>query len=117
MSIGEGLSYLLEIEEERKERVVFRGRLAVGLAGLGSDKPVVKGDTVEKLLSYDFKRFPQTLIFPGRLHFMEVEALKIFAETPAFIAPFPGRTSCFSPSKAVTSSLNFSRTSSFEDEA
>ncbi|RLG91628.1 MAG: diphthine synthase [Candidatus Hecatellales archaeon] len=82
ISIGEGLSYLLEIEEERKEKVVFRGRLAVGLAGLGSDKPVVKGDTVEKLLSYDFKLFPQTLIFPGRLHFMEVEALKVFAETP-----------------------------------
>ncbi len=82
MSIREGLTYLLEIEELRREKIVTEERLVVGLAGVGSEQPIVKGDIVRRLLNYQFKVFPQTLIFPGSLHFMEAEALKIFAGVP-----------------------------------
>lgn len=82
MTVREGLEYLLEVEAKRKEGVVTLQRLAVGLAGLGSWNPEVRGDLVEKLLEFFFKELPQCLIFPGRLHFMETEALKVFAKTP-----------------------------------
>ena len=82
MNIKDGLEYLLEIEKERKEKIVTFDRLVVGVAGVGSPNPIIKGNIVKKLLNYQFKMYPQTLIFPGKLHFMEVEALKIFAQTP-----------------------------------
>ncbi|WP_309492598.1 diphthine synthase [Candidatus Hecatella orcuttiae] len=82
MTVREGLEYLLEVEEKRKEGAVTPRRLAVGLAGLGSLKPEVKGNRVERLLETVFEELPQCIIFPGKLHFMEAEALKVFAGTP-----------------------------------
>jgi diphthine synthase len=42
----------------------------------------LKADWAEELLSYDFGGPPQSLIFPGELHFTEVEALIRFAGAP-----------------------------------
>jgi len=82
MTIREGLEYLLKIEAERREEVVTSKKLVIGLGGIGSPNPMVKGDSVERLVKYEFNVFPQTLIFPGKLHFMEVETLKVFAGVP-----------------------------------
>ncbi|MGP3666832.1 MAG: diphthine synthase [Candidatus Bathyarchaeota archaeon] len=82
MSIREGLEYLLAIEEEEKSKIVTSEKLVVGLAGLGSEKPVVKADIVSRVLNFDFKAYPQTIIFPGKLHFIEAEALHVLANAP-----------------------------------
>ena len=37
---------------------------------------------MEELLSYDFGAPPHSLVIPGRLHFMEAEALITFAGAP-----------------------------------
>ena len=53
--------------------------MAVGIARAGAENCVVKAGTLKKLEKYDFGGPPHTLIFPGKLHFMEAEALKFFA--------------------------------------
>jgi len=82
MRVEEGLRYLLKIEEKRREGVVSLKRLAVGLSGVGSPSQKVKGGSVESLLKADFGDPPHSLVFPAVLHFMEAEALKVFASTP-----------------------------------
>jgi len=37
---------------------------------------------VKKLLTYDFGEPPYCIIFPGKLHFMEAEALIVLAGGP-----------------------------------
>ena len=43
---------------------------------------MVKADSVKKLLDYDFGEPPYSIIFLGKLHFMEAEALIILAGGP-----------------------------------
>lgn len=82
MSIPEALEILSRLEEWRREDVFPRDRLMVGAARLGGPDAVVKADRLGKLIDLDFGGPPHTLIAPGRLHFMEVEALKVLAGAP-----------------------------------
>jgi len=82
MTLKEGLQALLTIEKTRKKQVVTSDTLAVGIARAGSKTPVVKADRVENLVDFDFGAPPHTLIFLGRLHFMEAEALITLAKAP-----------------------------------
>ncbi len=83
LSVKDALALLLEVEQKKGKHVVTLGTFAVGVARVGSDAPVVKADSVEKLLRFDFGEPPQSLIFLGELHFMEAEALVAFAGAPA----------------------------------
>ncbi|MCS7114252.1 MAG: diphthine synthase [Nitrososphaerota archaeon] len=83
LTIGEALEMLLKIEEKIKGKAVTVETLAVGIARAGSRNPTVKADMVKVLLKYDFGDPPYTLIFPGKLHFMEAEALIAFAGAPS----------------------------------
>lgn len=60
----------------------LRKSLAVGLARVGSDNPVVKADLAEKLRDYALGNPPHVLIVPGDLHWMEKEALVKLAGAP-----------------------------------
>jgi len=82
MTIEEGLEILLEIERKRKDSVITENTLVVGIARVGSKKPIVRAHFLEKVLKYDFKGPPHTLIFPARLHFIEAEALVKLADAP-----------------------------------
>jgi diphthine synthase len=82
MTIKEALETLLKTEEEKRDSAVTRDRVAVGVARAGSRRPVVKADSLGSMLSYEFGDPPHTLIFPGRLHFMEAEALIVLAGAP-----------------------------------
>ncbi len=53
-------------------------RLAVGLARLGSRDERVKASRMRNLVKENFGTPPYSIIVPGRLHFMEAEALKAF---------------------------------------
>ncbi|MEM3617683.1 MAG: diphthine synthase [Candidatus Bathyarchaeia archaeon] len=85
LSVKEALETLLKIEEKRKMCVVTDGTLAVGIARAGSQNPTVKAGFVGELLNYDFGGPPYSLIFPGKLHFMEAEALMVLAGAPSSI--------------------------------
>jgi len=82
LSINEALTLLLKIEQKRHESIVTPDTVAVGLARAGSPTPTLKADFVNELVKCDFGEPPQSLIFPGDLHFMEAEALVTFAGAP-----------------------------------
>lgn len=82
MRIHEGLESLLKIEEKRKEKIVTMDTLVVGIARAGSTNPTVKAGFLKDLLSYDFGEPPHSIIFLGKLHFMEAEALMVLAGAP-----------------------------------
>jgi diphthine synthase len=77
MTIPEGLSELIRVEERVRRGCLKPDTLAVGAARLGSPQAMVKADTVKRLMGTDWGGPPHCLVFPGRLHFMEVEALEI----------------------------------------
>jgi diphthine synthase len=85
LSIGGALNTLLKVEAEEGKEAVTMGTLAVGIARAGSQNPTVKAERAGLLLEYDFGGPPQCLIFPGRLHFMEAEALIVLAAAPESI--------------------------------
>ena len=82
LTINEGLKELIRVEKVKNERTIDDEALAVGVARAGSIQPRVKAGSVKELLDYDFGPPPHTLIFPGRLHFMEVDALITLAGAP-----------------------------------
>jgi diphthine synthase len=82
MEIHEGLESLLRIEKKRKEKIVAMDTLVVGIARAGSNNPTVKAGFLKDLLNYDFGDPPHSIIFPGKLHFMEAEALIVLAGAP-----------------------------------
>ncbi|MCW4019269.1 MAG: diphthine synthase [Candidatus Bathyarchaeota archaeon] len=82
MTISQALTLLKGIEEKKKQGIVTDDTLAVGLARAGSNQPTLKADFVGELQKFDFGQPPMTLIFPGKLHFSEAEALVAFAGAP-----------------------------------
>ena len=82
LSVNEALQALLEVEKKKGKGVVTPETLVVGAARVGSAEPAVKADWARELLEFDFGGPPQSLIVPGELHFMEVEALITFAGAP-----------------------------------
>jgi len=83
LTIQQALTMLKEIETKKKQNIASDNAFAVGVARAGSSQPALKGDFINELIVYDFGEPPMSLIFPGQLHFMEVEALIAFAQAPS----------------------------------
>ena len=79
---NDALELFLRMEEERKEGVFSRDTLICVLGNVGSDDPVVRAGFVKDLLEGDFGKGLHCLIIPGKLHFMEAEALGEFGGGP-----------------------------------
>jgi len=79
MKAVEAIAYLLRVEGKRKEKVFTESTLCVVCAGLGSKGQVIKSGRAKDLLKETFDEFPQCLVVPGKLHFMEDEFLKTFS--------------------------------------
>ena len=88
LSINEALALLLQIEQKRRQNLVTPDTVAVGVARAGSSAPTLKAGFVEELVKFDFGDPPQSLIFPGDMHFMEAEALVSLAGAPAQLRRF-----------------------------
>ena len=83
---------LLDIRPEMAEELTVREAAAklvaadptlanwmgVGVARIGSGDQFVLSAKLQEFQSQDFGRIPHCLVIPGRLHFMEIEALKAF---------------------------------------
>ena len=82
LTIKEALQTLLELEKQKKEQFVTPRTLVIGVARAGSPEPIVKAGYIEEVIDHDFGAPPHTLIFPGKLHFMEAEALITLADAP-----------------------------------
>ena len=84
MTVNMALDHLLELEERKGEGVMYES-IAVGVARAGSEKPVVKADYAKKLREFDFGGPLHILVIPGKLHFLEAEALVKLAGAPVGI--------------------------------
>jgi diphthine methyl ester synthase len=77
----------LEVEEKRQAGGISisnpaysKNSIAVGLARIGTDTQKVVSGTLEELLTVDFGGPLHSLILAGKMHFLEAESLKTFAE-------------------------------------
>ncbi|MBA2851041.1 diphthine synthase [Methanococcus maripaludis] len=80
MTANEGLDALLKIEEKRKENVISDETKVAVVARAGSINPGLYYGKIKDLLNYDFKSPLHCVIIPGKLHFMEEDALKYLFE-------------------------------------
>ncbi len=83
LGINQAIKMLLSVEEKNKKGVITQDTVAVGVARAGSNNPCLKADFLKDLVLFDFGEPPYSLIFPGDLHFMEVDSLIAFAGAPA----------------------------------
>ena len=78
MSVGEAVKLLLEMESRRGEGIINENTMLIGLARVGGPEQFIKAGTPRDLINLDFGKSPHAIIAPGRLHFMEAEALLLF---------------------------------------
>jgi diphthine synthase len=72
LTVSEAAGYLLKEGVESET-------LAVACAQLGSEEPIIKAGKLSEIQSLKIEKYPQCLIIPGNLHFMEEEALKLYS--------------------------------------
>ena len=77
MTVNDAVRYLLKTEIKKNKKIFAEKTLCVGCARVGSENQLIKAGTAKELLKKDFGKPIHCLIVPGKLHFMEEEALKI----------------------------------------
>jgi len=82
MTANEGIELLLEMEKESEEHVFTERSIVCVVARAGSPSPTIMADRVGNLKEKDFGAPLHTLVVPGNLHFIEIEALIKFAGLP-----------------------------------
>lgn len=85
LTANEAMKIMLDIESRERKDAFTHETLIVVIARAGSDAPLVKGGRVCDLIKSDFGSPPHVLIAPGRLHFLEAEALNILSGAPDYI--------------------------------
>lgn len=75
LSIADAIRYLLKIEIKRGENIFKDNSMCIGCQKIGSLDQKIKYGKASEILKYGFLHYPQCLIVPSKLHFMEEEAL------------------------------------------
>jgi diphthine synthase len=76
----DALKGLLETEEGQGRKVLTESSYAIVASRIGfKDQAIVSGK-ISSLKKIDFGKPPHTVIIPGRLHFTESDALKLFGQ-------------------------------------
>ena len=83
MTANEGLDLLLRMEQTCKKRLFMNDSIVCVVARAGAPDAVVAANTLQALQAMDFGPPLHTLVIPGKLHFMEQEALELIAGLPA----------------------------------
>ena len=78
MSVNEAIQILLDIEKERNEQVFNENTKVIGCARLGSLNPTIISGKAEDVKNKDFGSPVHCLIVPGKMHFIEEEAFKLW---------------------------------------
>lgn len=71
MTISDAIDFLIKNNIGNKTK-------SIGCAGLGSEKPEIKSGTLEEVKAHNFTKFPQCLIIPSSMHFIEKEAFDMW---------------------------------------
>ena len=78
MTVNDAIRYLLKVELKRHDKLFSEKTLCIGCARIGSEMQIIKAGTAKELLKFDFGKPVHCLVVPGKLHFMEEEALAIW---------------------------------------
>lgn len=78
MNFKEGLKYLLKKSSEKNDNKINDETKCVVCCGLGTGKTVIKYGKIADLLKLDVNVFPQCIVAPSSLHFMEEEMLNYY---------------------------------------
>lgn len=83
MTANEGMKFLLEMEKKVGRHVLSDESVACVVARAGSEEPIVRAGLIKDLVKMDFGPPLHSIVIPGKLHFMEIEALMVLAQLPA----------------------------------
>jgi diphthine synthase len=75
----DAISNLLETEKGQKRNVIDQSTFAIVASRIGSKSQKIISGKLGTLVKIDFGKPPHTIIIPGRLHFTEHDAIKIFS--------------------------------------
>lgn len=76
MTIADAIENLLQIENEKREKVFSEDTVCVACARLGAKNQIIQTGKAKELVKQDYGKAPYCLIVPGEMHFMEEEAIK-----------------------------------------
>ncbi|MHB8602065.1 MAG: diphthine synthase [Nitrosotalea sp.] len=76
----DALSSLLETENGQKRNVIDQSTFAIVASRIGSKNQKIISGKISSLAKIDFGKPPHTVIIPGRLHFTEHDAIKMFSK-------------------------------------
>jgi diphthine synthase len=77
VTIQVALKQLLALSQRQPDHVIKPNTLVAAIARLEAPNMIVKASTVSEILQGDYGEPPYALIFPGKLHFIEAEALHL----------------------------------------
>ena len=75
MTVPDAIRYMLKLELRRNQKVFTENMNVIGVARLGSEKPLIVYGKAKDVMNMDFGLAPHCLIVPGKMHFMEEEFL------------------------------------------
>lgn len=78
MTVNIALKYLLDLEKNISGRAINDNTLVIGCARLGAKDFKIKAGKVKDILKVDFGGPLHCLIIPGKLHFVEEEAIEFW---------------------------------------
>ena len=78
MSVPQAIETLLKIENKRQEKVFTEDTFCIGCARIGHNTELIITGTAKELQNKDFGAPVHCMIVPGKMHFMEEDALKRF---------------------------------------
>lgn len=82
MTANEGFDLLVKMEGKLKKHLITDETLACVVARAGAPNQQIIADTLSSLRKMDFGPPLHTIVIPGSLHFMEIEALELCASLP-----------------------------------
>jgi len=82
MSANEGIRILEKYEKKIGNGIFNDNSIICVVARAGSKNAIVKADHLKNLKNMDFGPPLHTIVIPGKLHFLEIEALEKIADMP-----------------------------------
>lgn len=73
----DALNYLLQTEQGQNRNVIESSTFVIVASRIGLDRQVIQCGNISSLMKINFGRPPHTIIIPSKLHFTEVDALKV----------------------------------------
>lgn len=82
MTANEGFKLLMKMEKKLKKNLILDDTIACVVARAGAPDEMIMANTIQTLYQKDFGPPLHTIVIPGNLHFMEIEALELCADLP-----------------------------------